>query len=43
MEVKALKMAMTDSISEVLETMFFLPLDMDDADKPQTLWRSEDS
>lgn len=42
MEVKALKTAMTDSISEVLETMFFLPLDMDDADKPQTLWPSED-
>ena len=42
MEVKALKTAMTDSISEVLETMFFLPLDMDDADKPQSLWPSED-
>ncbi len=42
MEVTALKTAMTDSISEVLETMFFLPLDMDDADTPQTLWPSKD-
>lgn len=42
MEVKALKAAMTDSISEVLEIMFFLPLDMDDADKPQSLWPSEE-
>ncbi len=40
MEKEALKTAMKGSISEVLEKMFFLPLDFYDAAKPEEIWRS---
>ena len=41
MEREALITAMKDSISEVLEKMFFLPLDFTDAGSPGELWNSE--
>lgn len=41
METEALKTAMMDSISEVLEGMFYLPLDFKDDAKSEGLWDSE--
>lgn len=41
MEMTVLKKAMTDSISEVLETMFFLPIDFIGGDKIEDLWDAE--
>jgi chemotaxis protein CheY-P-specific phosphatase CheC len=41
MESKALITAMKISISDVLETMFFLPLDFSDATNAQELWGDE--
>lgn len=41
MEKEALITAMKDSISEVLEKMFFLPLDFSDGVNPGELWDSE--
>ena len=40
MEIEALTTAMKRSISEVLETMFFLPLDFSDTVTPEELWHS---
>jgi CheY-specific phosphatase CheX len=41
MEKEALITAMKGSISDVLEKMFFLPLDFSDASSPDELWNSE--
>ena len=41
METEALKTAMMSSISEVLETMFFLPMDFKDDVKAAALWDAE--
>lgn len=41
METQALKTAMMSSISEVMETMFFLPMDFKDAVKAAALWDAE--
>ena len=40
-EKEALKQAMMDSISEVLEGMFYLPLDFRDDTDSEALWASE--
>ena len=40
-EKKILTTAMERSISDVMETMFFLPLDFSDADRIDTLWNME--
>jgi len=41
MEKEVLMTVMKDSISEVLETMFFLPLEYSDAPDPEGLWGLE--
>ncbi len=41
METEALKTAMMDSISDVLEGMFYLPLDFKDDAESEALWDSE--
>jgi len=41
MEKEALTIAMKDSISDVMGTMFFLPIDFSDADRIETLWNAE--
>ncbi|MDY6986641.1 MAG: chemotaxis protein CheX [Thermodesulfobacteriota bacterium] len=43
MERNALTIAMKTSISEVLETMFFLPLEFPDSERGDDLWGSEKS
>ena len=41
MENNVLKTAMMNSISDVLETMFFLPLDFSEASSAQEIWGNE--
>jgi CheY-specific phosphatase CheX len=43
MEMQVLKTAMISSISEVLETMFFLPMDFKEDIKAAALWDAEKS
>jgi CheY-specific phosphatase CheX len=43
MDKTSLTTAMTASISDVLETMFFLPIDISDAVKIEDLWPSDQS